>query len=784
MDKYEVLGVVGEGAYGVVLKCRNKETGEVVAVKKFKESDDDENVRKTTLREVKMLRALRQENIVDLKEAFRRKQKLYLVFEYVDKNLLEILEANPQGLQQQHVRDYMYQLVQAIRWCHSNNTVHRDIKPENLLVQTIPGAAGKLKLCDFGFARSLPNDNASITDYVSTRWYRAPELLLGYTHYGASVDIWAIGCIMAELIDGQALFPGDSDVDQLYLIQRLLGSITPQQQVKFLKSARFNGFRFGGDLMRSHETLERRFAAKLHSGALSPDALDFLKRCLRMDPAARPTAEDCLQHPFFAGMNAQSSLRRNLASARLGRLSAHKQSVCALNPAAMPAVDYAACQTCASSERSSMDGTEASCSTAAHYSEAELSSPDVDMAESDASAHRVRHDASARSSPLTDTSMELSTPDLAALHSVKGAAASMQPVSFGIASLAAAHGLSGSRAGGQVGQECEGLVPILDGQEALGRCPQAQVSGLLPVTQGRRGSTPVESSRLPPQSPHALLPTASHGAFVYRSPLQTRTTRQLNSDSDEASTRVQRAEMWQSSQRPFDVDRLSASSSSSKVGRRVMALHAQNSYTSHHALQPSDQHKEPQQPSNNKYTRALDARGRRRTSDRLSQPVTNAVPSHVRSHLTHAHESSYAGPTHAASLNAERAGPGTPLFSFNSSGNRAHKPPQHSTRLEVTRPSTREGRQMPPLPLHTATGSDHSRWGPAPKRGHFNEDTAVRGGSRGAGPPRRDAHAHAVHRKAVLAKLDSPGLGHGSHGYPLQMGLVNASTRVGRMKGR
>jgi len=132
MNKYEVVGVVGEGAYGVVLKCQNKESGELVAIKKFKESEDDDIVRKTTLREVKMLRMLRQDNIVQLKEAFRRKGKLYLVFEFVDKNLLEVLEMFPTGLDPESVTLIVYQLVKAIEYCHAHDVIHRDIKPENL----------------------------------------------------------------------------------------------------------------------------------------------------------------------------------------------------------------------------------------------------------------------------------------------------------------------------------------------------------------------------------------------------------------------------------------------------------------------------------------------------------------------------------------------------------------------------------------------------------------------------------------------------------------------------
>ena len=219
MDKFEVLHVIGEGAYGVVMKCQNKETGEVVAVKKFKQSEDDEKARTTALREVKLLRQLSAaENIVTLKEAFRRKGKLYLVLEFAEKNLLEILEANPHGVSSWQVRVYAYQLLKALAWCHQHDVIHRDIKPENLLVN----ADHSLRLCDFGFARTMER-GARYTDYVATRWYRAPELLLGSHAYGARVDTWAAGCIMGEIVDAQPVFAGESEIDQLYVIQKCLG---------------------------------------------------------------------------------------------------------------------------------------------------------------------------------------------------------------------------------------------------------------------------------------------------------------------------------------------------------------------------------------------------------------------------------------------------------------------------------------------------------------------------------------------------------------------------------
>mmetsp|Transcript_22688 Transcript_22688/g.40836 ORF Transcript_22688/g.40836 Transcript_22688/m.40836 type:complete len:633 (+) Transcript_22688:53-1951(+) len=288
MNKYEVLGIVGEGAYGVVLKARQKETNEFVAIKKFKESEDDEAVRKTTIREVKILRMLKQENVVQLKEAFRRKGKLYLVFEYVEQNLLEILESSPNGIEKDQLRSYIFQLCKAIDYCHRLDVIHRDIKPENLLIS----CNHTLKLCDFGFARTIPQKQGALTDYVATRWYRSPELLLGAANYGKEVDMWAIGCIMGELTDGQPLFPGESEIDQLYVIQKVLGPLSPEQEEAFHKNPHLNGYKFP-EISRP-ETLERHYLNKLDNVALS-----FMRGLLEMNPRKRMTIAEALQHPYF-----------------------------------------------------------------------------------------------------------------------------------------------------------------------------------------------------------------------------------------------------------------------------------------------------------------------------------------------------------------------------------------------------------------------------------------------------------------------------------------------------
>jgi len=269
------------------------------------------------MREVKILRMLRHQNIVSLLEAFRRKGKLYLVFEYVEKNLLEVLEDKPSGLSPSLVQRYIYQLCMAIDWCHSNNVIHRDIKPENLLIDT---SASVLKLCDFGFARTLANNAQELTDYVATRWYRAPELLLGSTNYDSSVDIWAIGCIMGELFDGQPLFPGESEIDQLYIIQRMLGPLTNDQNDLFMRNPRFVGLKFP-DMSRP-ETLKKKYV-----GSLSRRALSFVTAVLQMDPNDRASSRECIEHAYFEdiAVPTQNSAPQRLPQ-RTGRHSSNSNS--------------------------------------------------------------------------------------------------------------------------------------------------------------------------------------------------------------------------------------------------------------------------------------------------------------------------------------------------------------------------------------------------------------------------------------------------------------------------
>ena len=244
-------------------------------------------------RELEMLKKIKHENIVEYKESFIHKKNLYLVFEYVEKNLLELLQETPNGISPPKIKYLIYQLIKAIKYLHSKNIIHRDIKPENLLIN--PDL--KLKLCDFGFARevklNMENNNISqMTDYVATRWYRAPELLLSGGIYGPEVDYWAIGCIMGELIDGNPIFPGDDEYDQLNYIIKIIGNLPIQFTEMFYENPIFQG----KDLLfvDKIESLDKRYLGKI-----SKDAIDFMKQLLRIDPSKRLNGDTVFKHKYY-----------------------------------------------------------------------------------------------------------------------------------------------------------------------------------------------------------------------------------------------------------------------------------------------------------------------------------------------------------------------------------------------------------------------------------------------------------------------------------------------------
>ncbi|XP_045483604.1 cyclin-dependent kinase-like 4 isoform X4 [Harmonia axyridis] len=290
MERYEKLGKLGEGSYGVVYKCRNRDTGEIVAIKKFTESEEDPLIRKIALREIRLLKNLKHPNLINLIEVFRRKRRLHLVFEFCERTVLNELERFPRGCPELLTQQIVWQTLKAVSYCHHHGCIHRDIKPENILLT----ATGIVKLCDFGFARMLsPGEN--YTDYVATRWYRAPELLVGDTQYGTPVDVWAIGCVLAELIRGEAIWPGKSDVDQLYLIRCTVGDLMPRHMQAF----KSNDF-FQGIILPTPQQLiplESKFPTT------NEVTIDFLKKCLDKDPSKRWTCSELLGHEYFSNFH-------------------------------------------------------------------------------------------------------------------------------------------------------------------------------------------------------------------------------------------------------------------------------------------------------------------------------------------------------------------------------------------------------------------------------------------------------------------------------------------------
>lgn len=286
MEAYETLGIIGEGTYGVVMKARNRATGKLVAIKRFKQSDEDDHVRKTSTREVRMLQQLKHPNVVRLEDVFRREGKLYLVFEYIEKNILQVLESTTHGIPPCDLRCYMYQLLRGLEFCHAHNVIHRDVKPENVLIDK----SGILKLCDFGFARQMTS-KGKYTDYVATRWYRAPELLVGDVSYGKPVDVWALGCMFAELSDGQPLFPGESDLDQLCLIIQTCGPVPDRMVSIFEHNPLYRNVSY------PHTGIVYTLQERYHRQP--EDWLEFLYACLHPDPAKRLTCTELMALPYF-----------------------------------------------------------------------------------------------------------------------------------------------------------------------------------------------------------------------------------------------------------------------------------------------------------------------------------------------------------------------------------------------------------------------------------------------------------------------------------------------------
>lgn len=283
MERYKSIEEIGDGTCGTVYKAINLETYEIVAVKKMKRKYYiwEECI---NLREVKSLRKLNHPNIIKLKEIVRENNELFFIFEYMEHNLYHLMRERQRPFTEEEIRGLMTQLLQGIVHMHKNEYFHRDLKPENLLVTN-----NTIKIADFGLAREV-SSAPPFTDYVSTRWYRAPEVLLQSSSYTPAIDMWAVGAILAELFTLCPLFPGESEIDQLYKICCVLG--TPER-------ALFPEARNVSQLMniRYSEIMPANLADLIPTA--SGEAINLIKQLCSWDPLRRPTAEQCLKHPFF-----------------------------------------------------------------------------------------------------------------------------------------------------------------------------------------------------------------------------------------------------------------------------------------------------------------------------------------------------------------------------------------------------------------------------------------------------------------------------------------------------
>ncbi|CED84529.1 cdc2 cyclin-dependent kinase [Phaffia rhodozyma] len=288
LENYTKLEKIGEGTYGVVYKAKDVTTNTYVALKKIRLEAEDEGVPSTAIREISLLKELKDENIVGLLDIVHSDSKLFLVFEFLDMDLKKYMDTigHDEGLGPALVKRFTLQLIKGLYYCHAHRILHRDLKPQNLLINK----EGNLKLADFGLARAFGIPLRTYTHEVVTLWYRAPEVLLGSRHYSTALDMWSVGCIFAEMVMRQPLFPGDSEIDEIFRIFRLLG--TPDETI-------WPGVKSLPDYKTSFPQWHPQDLATVVPG-LDRNGLDLLQQTLVYDPAHRISAKRALLHPYFS----------------------------------------------------------------------------------------------------------------------------------------------------------------------------------------------------------------------------------------------------------------------------------------------------------------------------------------------------------------------------------------------------------------------------------------------------------------------------------------------------
>jgi len=285
MDRYLLIEKVGEGTFGNVYKAKNRETDEIVALKIIK-LNMSEGVSGSLLREISILKELKHENIIKLYDVIHQETDITLVFEFFGQDLLHYVVANVVQLAPETIHSFMLQLLNALAYFHSKRVIHRDLKPENLLINE----DGKLKVADFGTARSLGVSFRNVSSEVVTLWYRSPDILLGSPKHTPSIDVWSAGCIFAEISNrGIPLFRGKSQPDQLNLIFRMLGTPNNRSWPGVENLPNYKPY--------SIYPSNPNWSSFLTN--MSPAGRDLLSQIIVCNPAKRITAEVALKHPYF-----------------------------------------------------------------------------------------------------------------------------------------------------------------------------------------------------------------------------------------------------------------------------------------------------------------------------------------------------------------------------------------------------------------------------------------------------------------------------------------------------